>query len=402
MKTPVRPDKDRILLIGRRKGARAAAQRCGWTPLVIDVPARIEQTPGGFGGAIAATLEQAIDLCGNRPPVAVAAVATGSVVAAAAIRAHYGIQGVTPEVALRCHDKLVMKKAIAAAGLPCAPWLETDTSTSPRELIDRLGLPLVLKLPISSGGRGVMFCHTAADVGSLLRPGLLAESYVAGTEMSIESFRSQGRTVFRNHTRYLVPRWASILPARLDTSELAANDALAERVHDALGIECGITHMEIFLTADGPVFGEIAARPPGGYLMELMRRAYGFDPWDAVLRLAAGETPEMPRQAHCTAGVWMIYPPPGKIRTLHGLAPARAMPGVVDLQHRLKPGDHNARRYGSGDSKGCLLVEAGDHETCATQLTAAAAIPAVTVGDNTSPVSLCGREPETPITAFSD
>ena len=38
--------------------------------------------------------------------------------------------------------------------------------------------------------------------------------------------------------------------------------------------------MEVFLGEEGPVFGEIAARPPGGYLMDLIPRAYGFDPWE--------------------------------------------------------------------------------------------------------------------------
>ncbi len=310
MKTPARPENDTILLIGRRKGARAAARRCGWKPLVFDVPARIEQTPGAYGGAIAATVSRARELCGKTPPLSVSAVATGSVVAAAAIRDYYGLPGISPEVALRCHDKLVMKKAITAAGIPCARWLETREDTTAASLIDRLALPLVLKLPIGSGGRGFVCCQTAAELTPELRPGLLAESYIKGTEMSIETFRSRGRTVFRNHTRYLEPRWASIVPASLSVSEHAAIHSLAERVHDALGIENGITHMEIFLTDDGPLFGEIAARPPGGYLMELMHRAYGFDPWEAVLRLAAGESFEFPDAARRAVGAWMLYPLP--------------------------------------------------------------------------------------------
>lgn len=391
MKTPDRPEKSLILLVGRRKGALAAAKRCGWRPIVLDVPARAEQTPGAYGGAVAATLARARELCGMTTPLSVSAVATGSVVAAAAIRAHYGLPGLSPEVALRCHDKLVMKKAIAAAGIPCARWLETREETTAAHLIDTLGLPLVLKLPIGSGGRGVVFCRTATELTTWLRPGLLAESYVTGTEMSVETFRSGGVTVFRNHTRYLEARWASLVPANLSFPEHTAIHTLAESAHNALGIEEGITHMEIFLTEDGPLFGEVAARPPGGYLMELMHRAYEFDPWEAVLRLGAGESFDFPGSAQRTAGVWMFYPPPGSVTSLHGLEEARALPGVVDVLCRIKPGDTFGPRLGSGDAKGCLIVEAPDHHTCATRLTAAARLPAVTFGTSPLRFPLCGE-----------
>jgi biotin carboxylase len=356
--------RERILLIGRRKSAIAAAKRLGWKPVVIDVHSRLEQAPHAFGGTRKWAVEAAEEFFPDSPPLSVAAVATGSVVAAAAIREHFGLPGLPLEVARRCHDKLVMKKAIVAAGIPCAPWRETNASTTAEELIDELGMPVVLKMPISSGGRGVWVCGSKEEVAAHLRAGLLAEGFVRGTEMSVESFRHGGRTVFRNHTRYLKPRWANVVPAELDEDVAAWVNALAERVHEGLGIASGISHMEVFLGEEGPVFGEIAARPPGGYLMELMRRAYEFDPWESLLRLEAGEAPNFPAEAKRHAGVWLIHPGPGTVRAVLGTAEALTLPGVVEVSCVLQPGDRVVDRVGSGESKGHIFAEALSAGAC--------------------------------------
>jgi glutathione synthase/RimK-type ligase-like ATP-grasp enzyme len=175
--------KDQIILVGNRKGAVAAAKRCGWDPMVIDVKARREQSHLAFGGSSDWALDHVRKWRSEGDdigPLGVVAVTTGSVVAAAAIRQYFGLPGIGPDVAMRCHDKLVMKKAIVAAGLPCAPWMETNEVTTASELIDVLGLPLVLKMPISSGGRGVWICRDFKSVEDHLLPGLLAEGFVRG------------------------------------------------------------------------------------------------------------------------------------------------------------------------------------------------------------------------------
>jgi len=139
--------KGQIILVGKRKGAISAAKRCGWDPIVIDVKARREQSHLAYGGGSDWTVDYVRELFpegGQITPLGVAAVTTGSVVAAAAIRQYYGLPGIGSDVAMRCHDKLVMKKAIVATGLPCAPWVETNENTTASELIDLLGLPLVL------------------------------------------------------------------------------------------------------------------------------------------------------------------------------------------------------------------------------------------------------------------
>lgn len=364
-------NRGKIILVGRRKGAVTAARRCGWEPVVVDVKARTEQSHLAFGGAAAWAVDYMRTLFPDDEsikPVAVAAVTTGSVVAAAAIRSHFGLLGIGPDVAMRCHDKLVMKKAITAAGIPCAPWMETDEQTTAGELIDVLGLPLVIKMPISSGGRGVWICHSLEEVTMHLCPGFLAEGFVTGLEMSVETFRASDITLFRNITHYLKPRWANVVPAALDPGDSKLVNELAEKVHQALKISSGMSHMEVFLGENGPVFGEIAARPPGGYLMNLLARSYEFDPWEILLRLSVGETPAIKQEAKRYTGVWLIHPDEGMVSALDGMEEARAMAHVVEVRCKLSLGDVVTNREGSGDSKGYILAEAASLNACAETL----------------------------------
>lgn len=360
--------RDRVVLVGRRKGARVAARRLGLKLVELDHARRPLQASGGYGGTPDEAVAEARNALGDgAAPVAVIAAAEGAVPAAAAIRAAFGLAGVDAAVAQRCHDKLVMKRAVAAVGIRCAPWCAVEAATTAEELIERLGLPVVLKVPVSSGGRGVSIARTAGELARALQPGLLAEGFVDGVEMSVESLVVDGAAVFRNATRYLEPRWANVVPAALP-AEIAA---LADAAHAALGFSRGITHMELFATADGPVFGEIAARPPGGHIMELIRRAYDFDPWEALIRIERGERPSLPAAAARAAGVWVLHPGPGTLAGIDGVDAARAVPGVERVRITAEVGDVIEPRVGSGQTIGEVVAVRDDPDACAEALSRA-------------------------------
>jgi hypothetical protein len=68
----------------------------------------------------------------------------------------------------------------------------------------------------------------------------------------------------------------------LDASELQGGRALGAAVLQVLGFRDGFTHMEWYRKADGEVvFGEIAARPPGGRMVDLMNYATDADLFSA-------------------------------------------------------------------------------------------------------------------------
>lgn len=321
-------------------------------------------------------------LDGERP-AAVVALAERTVLSAARLRADYGLPGNGPEVALRCADKLVMKRAMDAAGVPVAPWREAHAGSDAAQLVAALGLPIVLKPRRDSGGRGQVRVEDAgalaaalADLGPSAEVGTswLAEGWVEGLEMSVETFVHAGVPCFANPTAYHVPRHASVLPAALEPDAWQSVRDFAARALRAAGVERGITHLELFQKGSALVFGELAIRPPGGRLMKLLERAWGFDPWEAVLRLELGEPVTFPHRPRRAAGAWVLHPGTCTLRAVRGLEAAQAVPGVRRVS--LKLGDegppwHIPERLGSGQDLGAIYAEGPDATAVANALTAA-------------------------------
>jgi biotin carboxylase len=313
-------------------------------------------------------------VCAGERVAAVIALTERAVLPAGAVRAELGLPGLDGERALLCRDKVRMKRAVTAAGVRCTDWELVSETTRPQELASCLGLPLVLKPRDSAGGRGVRMIASHDELRAALRPGLLAERRVLGHEMSLESFVHDGRAVFTNATEYLVLRHANLLPASLPADLLQAALALQARAHAALGIERGITHLELYLTAAGLVFGELAVRPPGGRIMSLLERAYGFDPWQALLRAELGLRPVLPSAASYVAGAWVLHPGAGMLLAVEGVEEAAALPGVVRMRVRVAAGERISERLGSGQDVGGFEVVGSTRDEVADRLLATAAV----------------------------
>ena len=365
-----------VVVVGLRSGAIAAAERMG-RPLV----AVVDRPPGP---KMAARLAQVVvaDLDGPKcqwaeiashlsalKPAAVVALTERAVLPAAHLGAALGVDGLSVEAAHRCSDKRAMKRAVRAAGLQCADVVEAEDRLDAQAIIERLGLPLVLKAAVSSGGRGTQIIRDASELPEALPPGWMAESFVDGVEMSVETICLDDEPLFINPTQYLVPAWSSLVPAPLPNRE--AVHAFAEAARRALGVRSGIAHLEVFLTSDGPVFGELAARPPGGHLMRLMELAYGIDPWQAVFQVALGGRPPLPRRARQTAAVQILHPGPGTVRTADERA--RTLPGVEEVSLRVRPGEVLGVRGGTGQEAGHVIVTGATAREAEARLEAAVA-----------------------------
>lgn len=390
---PPPPSHAPLLLVGFQRGVQRALARLGRPAYALLPRGFAREVPAGLAGACEVDLQGPVAdiegaacrlLCAE-PPAAVVALAERTVWIAARLRAVFGLPGNSPATALACADKVEMKRAMDRAGVPVAPWRAVTPQTRPEELADALGLPLVLKPRRDSGGRGQRRLasrdEVAAALAGLARDdawqegfGWLAERWQGGVEMSIESFVQDGRVLFANPTEYLVPRHANILPAELDDATWTGLQAFNARALEAAGVARGLTHLELFRTERGPVFGELASRPPGGRLMPLLKRAWGFDAWEALLRLELGETPDFPRRPRRTAGAWLLHPGAGRLVALRGVDEARALPHVRRIALKVEAGDTIAERLGAGQDVGALYAEAPDRDGVATALHAAHAL----------------------------
>ncbi len=373
-----------LVLVGYRPGALHAASNLGLSVLLVeDKPpsasarrriVRAVQAP--LEGDEASLLARTREALGDDVPRAVVSAGERGVLAAAALREAFGLGGIDRETAWRTRDKPRMKQAVRAAGIPCTDWLELDTTTTPADLVAALGLPLVLKERTGSGTRGLIRARSEDEVAAGLasipaeqRARWMGERFVHGAEMSLESFIADGQILLVNPTEYYVTGFANIAPAALPEKEAAVIHQLNADVIRALGIRRGMTHLELYRTADGPVFGEIAVRPPGGRIMRLLRRVYDFDPWRAVIELELdGGVPDLPAQASRAGGVWMLHPGPGKVRSVCGLAAARRVLGVRKLVVRVRAGKVLASRSGTGSDVGWLEVRGRNRDQVAERM----------------------------------
>ncbi|QDU68157.1 ATP-grasp domain-containing protein [Engelhardtia mirabilis] len=379
-----------LLLIGFRLGVLRALRELDRRAIVVvdrgrQVPAdeRIEAVREvDLHGPIGAIESQVRAALGQREPAAVLALAERTVVVAAHLRAALGLPGNSPATALACADKVVMKRAMDAAGVPVARWCELRRDSTAAELVEHLGLPLVIKPRRDSGGRQqrklddlpaveLALAELARGDGYDQGYGWLAEGWIDGVEMSVESFVRGGASLFANPTEYFVRRHANILPAQLPQETWSQVREFAAAAVRAVGVERGMTHLELFQTARGLVFGELAVRPPGGRLMQLIERAWGFDPWRAMLELELGLEPRFPHAPARCAGVWLLHPGAGTVRAVQGIDQARAVPDVRRVVLKVGRGDHVTERLGSGQDVCAVYAEAEERDAVARALSAA-------------------------------
>ncbi len=264
-----------------------------------------------------------------------------TVILGALVRKHLNLKHIAVDVTDRFHNKWIMKNYAVKNDIPITKYKLIEETTKPEELAEHLGLPLVIKPVSSSGARDVKIAKTIEDIKSFSASGLLAEAFVTGSEVSVETFVKDGKPIFHNITGYLHQWRKSVVPAQLESSLKAKILETNDKVVETFGVDRGVTHAEFYLTKDGPVFGEIAIRPPGGYYMELIEKVYNFDSWKLYINLSCDDLVEefTPTEKGCAA-VYMMHPGAGKIRSINGVKEIKEkIKGIFDFSLRREIGD---------------------------------------------------------------
>ncbi len=280
-----------------------------------------------------------------------------TVILGSRVRKFLGLKTLATDVVQRFHNKFVMKNAAAEAGIPITKYALIDETTTPDQLINKLGLPLVIKPVDESGAQDVKIAKNAEEVLQHMQSGLLAEAFVDGPEVSVETFIQNGKPIFHNITGYLHQWRKSVVPANIASELQKQILQLNDDVIRQFGVDRGMTHAEFYLTKEGPVFGEIAIRPPGGYYMELIQRVYGFDTWKTFVQLSCGKPiDEIPQAADGYGAVVMFHPGAGTVTAVDGENKIReSLSGIMELKIRRKPGDTIDEHVNTSNEVGHIL-----------------------------------------------
>ena len=308
------------------------------------------------------------------------------VVLAARVRQQLGLPGMGPRAAIGFRDKPIMKQRVLAAGLRVPRFSRIRTHAEAYAAAEEIGYPVCVK-PID--GAGSTDTHRVADACEL-RAVLAAvdhhaevalEEFIEGEEFTYDTICIAGEPVFESvaqyHPRPLESRRFSwISPAQVVIRDpyqpaLMPGIELGRRVLRALGMTTGFSHMEWFKRPDGEVvFGEIAARSPGGKLVDQMCHANEVDLYREWARAVCWHSfAATPRRRYHVGALFKRAEGEGRIVRVDGLEELRARLGPALLEAEALPiGEPRHDWRVSRRSDGHVLVRDPDHETCMAML----------------------------------
>ncbi|MCK5873615.1 MAG: ATP-grasp domain-containing protein [Alcanivoracaceae bacterium] len=155
----------------------------------------------------------------------------------------------------------------------------------------------------------------------------LMESHLDGWEFAVEAWVHNGKIAFLNISEYVTLGYSVYVPASPALEEYRPQiRQQIEKLIRTFDIEFGFIHPEYFVTSDGEMyFGEVAYRPPGFKVFELLERVYGFNAYQALILCFDPKATEkevrdfFPREvldAKGYAGCFGVYPRRRVVSTL--------------------------------------------------------------------------------------
>ncbi|OYP14392.1 biotin carboxylase [Streptomyces sp. FBKL.4005] len=266
-------------------------------------------------------------------------------------------------------NKYLMIETVSQAGLAAARQASVTDERAVRAWHGSVGGRIVVKPLRSAAGNGVHFCDTPEESAAAVRAVIgsqnvfserntaaVAQEYLRGTEYRVN-------TVSRDRVHRVCEIWRTtritangvadlsdtvyLMPRRGEVQDRLT--AYAGEVLDALGIRHGPAHVEIKITAAGPVLVEAGARIGGTHLphyAQLARGASQLD-WtvDAYLdpdRFMARHKDDDPRALHC-AFVGLVSPFSGTLRGYPYLEQLRTLESFHEVRVAVAPGQRIRR-----------------------------------------------------------
>jgi biotin carboxylase len=224
------------------------------------------------------------------------------VVVAARLRERFGMPGMSVDAVRGFRDKQLMKDRVAGAGLRVPRAQRVRSIADVWRAVEATGFPAIIK-PISGAGSADTYKVASREDMERVLPHMqhvaeaICEEFIAGEEYTYDTVSIDGQPVYESVTRYIPNalemrsnEWISpiMLSVRdLDQPHIRKGIELGRDVLRTLGMGDGMTHMEWFLTSSGEVvFGEVACRPGGACVVDLMNYTSDIDLFREWARVA--------------------------------------------------------------------------------------------------------------------
>tara|TARA_R110002049_G_scaffold44690_7_gene131003 strand:+ start:1005 stop:2228 length:1224 start_codon:yes stop_codon:yes gene_type:complete len=229
-------------------------------------------------------------------------------------------------------DKALMKRRAQLGGIRVGIFEEAHDKSDVVRFLKRVNQtllkldgdpndPIHLKAFDKAGCLGHRVIRTPDEIDAIPDEEfpVLMESHLDGWEFAVEAWVHNGKIRFLNLSEYVTLGYSVFVPG---TPELEKLRPLVEKQIEKLiktfDIEFGFIHPEYFVTSDNEMYlGEVAYRPPGFKVFELLERAYGFNAYQGLVLAFDPKTTEeeitafFPREvvdAKGHAGCFGVYP----------------------------------------------------------------------------------------------
>ena len=373
----------RLLFIGipesHARQSIARAQRIGFTVIVADSEEHLRRHAGLVADAdrqVVVDYESydeltalATMLDGEAGLDAIFTFKERSLLPTSRVIADRGLPGNSPACVETCLNKLQTRESLATAGLP-GPAFELCHSERDLAAFATRAASIVVAKPLDAQGSvGVTTIAPGADTGAAYRlaaahgsGAILAEEFVVGPEISVEAGVFAAAPVVFGATEKLLYDGTFVERGQATPHDgpgltPRACQELLERVVDALGIEFGPIHLELFLSPSGPVVGEVHTRYGGDCIVPLTEHSTGQDMTTPVFAELAGSPMTVRRApARQHAGIRYLSVAPGRVAGVSGVDEARAIDGVLEVRVDCAPGERVGPPRSSDDRPGYVIA----------------------------------------------
>ena len=357
-----------MLLLANPLGYRAAAFTRAAARLdlpvlpAFDLPDALDnrwgaELPLDFGKPDEA-VDRIVAHAAEHPVAAILSLDDSAALIAAKASAALGFPHNDPDAAEAARDKLKMRRAFAAGGVPVPAFrgfrLDADPGTLARGS-GPVGFPCVVKPTMLNGSRGVIRANDPGQLAAAFTrtrdlllteavdpatEGIIVEGYLPGVEVALEGLLTDGGltvlALFDKPDPLEGPYFEEtiyVTPSRLTESVQREIAAMTERAAAAVGLRHGPVHAELRINDDGVWPIELAGRSIGGLCSTILEFGTGMSLEELILSHAVGGLEEGTEPKGGASGVIMIpIPKRGLLRAVEGQEAALAVPGITGLE----------------------------------------------------------------------
>ncbi|MFD5691919.1 ATP-grasp domain-containing protein [Streptomyces rubiginosohelvolus] len=284
------------------------------------------------------------------------------------------LPGNPPAAVRRIRTKDACRAALAAAGFRQPAVRVCRDASEARAFLAATAGPWVVKPRDGADSAGVRKVTGPDDLPAALaqlpdrEAPFLVEEFVDGREFSVEGVFVGGspRVLAVTAKEKLPPPYfveiGHVLPADLPEETRRSVEETVTAALTALELRFGLFHVELWLTAEGIVLGEVHVRIGGGWIHRMLPHVRpGLELYGTVYDDALGLPVDLPATLPAperAAAARYFAPPEGRVTAVTGWDAVRTHPAVLHAELRVGPGDVVPGFRSGGDRVGAVVVGA--------------------------------------------